>query len=59
MPSLSPERDQKSSIIRPRIPLIFKPNIETLDRSSVLRYRAPFEIPEVKEISKKYKERAE
>ena len=51
MPSLSPERDPKPSIIRPRIPLTFKPNIETLDRSSVLRYRAPFEIPEVKEIS--------
>ena len=43
----------------PRLPLKFKPNVETLDRSSVLRYRGEFEIREVAEIALKYKERAE
>ena len=33
--------------------------METLDRSSVLRYRGEFEIREVAEIALKYKERAE
>ena len=59
MPSKTPEKGLSSVIIRPRIPLIYKPNIEKLDRSSVLKYRAPFEIPAVQEITKKYKERSE
>ena len=45
--------------MRPRLPLVFRPNIDTLDRSSVLRYRGPFEIKEVFEITQKYKERSE
>ena len=59
MPTKTPEKGSSSAIIRPRIPLTYKPNIDKLDRSSVLKYRAPFEIPAVQEISKKYKERSE
>ena len=39
--------------------MVFRPNIDTLDRSSVLRYRAPYEIQEVLQITQKYKERSE
>ena len=43
----------------PRLPLKFQPNVDTLDRSSVLRFRGEFEIKEVTEIALKYKEREE
>ena len=61
MPTQSPARNNSYCSTRklPRLPLKFEPNVNTLDRSSVLRYRAIFEIKEVVEISQKYKEKAE